>query len=318
MKEREAKSKRSRHHHRTATSPDRKKHRDDHTPSSLADGVLSPELNLGTLTPEIDGEAVGKSSTSHQHKRRHKKHSKAKHRRRERSDGAMEIEQTAEGGEALSIAGEKEGIAGEAQGGAGVIQSGDGEAQSIAEEEQSVAGVDGPVDNSEQKAVENRQENSSPTEKKRELTVNEVELKDSSQGVDEDGAEGADKVVTAVKKSCDLLVPYQDSSTTEVEGMDEERGGETSATPALHHKLVSDDSSGDQTITEAEPTATESHKNGDGGDANEEMEGGVDENELATEDALMISLHVNDTIDGTSNDLIDAECPSLQKAGTTL
>ena len=315
MKEREAKSKRSRHHHRTATSPDRKKHRDDHTPSSLADGVLSPELNLGTLTPEIDGEAVGKSSTSHQHKRRHKKHSKAKHRRREKSDVAMEVDQIAEGGEAPSMAGEKEGIAVESQSGAGEIQSGDGEAQSIAEEEQSVAG---PVDDSEQKAVENQQENSSPTEEKRELTVDEVEQNDSSQGVDEDGAEGADKVVTAVKKSCDLLVPYQDSSTTEVEGMDEERGEEMSATPALHHKMASDDSSGDQTITEADPTATESHKNGDGGDGSEEMEGGVEENELATEDALMISLHVNDTIDGTSNDLIDAECPSLQKAGMTL
>ena len=175
-----------------------------------------------------------------------------------------------------------------------------------------------------------------------EIASNEVDQTDSKVVVGGDTIDSSADMVTAMtdkscdmpvphqnnstatkEKSCDLLVPYQDSSATEVEGMDEERG-DVSAMAATNtvdrEKPTSDELAIDQAMAEAEP-GTEEGEEGimeesgdeDGGKKKEEEE---DEASVTAEDSLLISVHVNDTIDGTSGDLLDAECPSLQKAGT--
>ena len=129
--------------------------------------------------------------------------------------------------------------------------------------------------------------------------------------------------MTTAEKSCDQLVPYQDSSTTEVEGMDEERGSASvaAATPTVNHEEPASDSLPNDQAIEAGSAVMESgegimEESGGEDGGKEEKEEEEEEANVTAEDSLLISVHVNDTIDGTSGDLLDAECPSIQKAGT--
>ena len=98
------------------------------------------------------------------------------------------------------------------------------------------------------------------------------------------------------------LVPYLDSSATEVECMDESNAvGDEQCT------------AGSQTGTK--PTVEEENLLGEAVDSRAKCDGeesikkgGQEEND-PMEDSLMISLHVDDTIDDGSTELLDAECP---------
>ena len=284
--ERESKSKHSKSRHRVS-SPDRKKYRDNHTPSSVAlENVLSPDSSLGSLTPEMEVDAVHSKSSS-RHRRHHKRKSKPKHRRRERGEEMMETES---------------GLGG--RGGKG--EPGLTRERVKMKEARLEVGEDGLMATGEGKQPD-------------------------SQEVKEATEESVDRL--AKEKGRSHLVPYQDSSTTEAEGVAEER----SAAAATSLQATEPDTSSDQTVTETDTAAVREstvamvtgvnhessagdpvEKEGeliDDGEKGSTNEGepplleAEQENNEAADDTLMISLHVDDTIDGTPSELLDAACP---------
>ena len=289
MKEREGKSKRSKSHHHRAGSPDRKKYRDDHTPSSLAESLLSPESSLGTATPEMDVEAQGKSSSRHRH--HHKRRNKMKRRHRERSeDRAMDVE----------LEGRQHLVPGEGR--PGDAEEREGECLSRQDREMISSGGEN-----------------------KEMEAND-EIQRDTQEIKSSADEVADSAPTDSNVS--NLVPYQDSSTTEVEE-------ETSkaATGGNQSEVGTTRAAADQANMETEPamkmsavveSSVDNHVDELGKALGEEEpveEAGKgeepNENEPA-EDSLMISLHVDDTIDGAGDELLDEECSTTLKAGNKI
>ena len=262
------------------------------------DDRLSPDSTLGTLTPELVVESHRKTTSSLllQHKRHSKGRSKHKHRHRERNtDEVMDMEQESVGG---------------GQGIVGGVRTNN----SI---------------NMEQKLAGKGRESASQKEGGRRLMESSEEMQEGVAQEIKADAGGSGNVIG--KGSTSNLVPYQDSSTTEAESHElDELGPET----ASSQRVAGADTSRDQTITEVEPmqevlSVIEQRVNGDSilderangqpGKGGEREGGGVvhvdgeADDIKPVEDALMISLHVDDTIDDTATDLVDAECPTAGK-----
>lgn len=294
VKEREGKSKHSRSRFHHAGSPDRKKHRDNHTPTTIAEDLISPESSMGTPTPDVDVEAQDKSSSS-RHKHHHKRRGKTKHKHRERiEDRLMDTE---------------------LQRSAGTLDDvlPDDSEQVIRPQERVLDTKGGEVN---------------PQKREDRQLATDEKMQQCTQMIKSGGEEVADSALAGINVL--NLVPYQDSSTTEMEGMDEERS--ETATDSDHQAAAPMGTVADQTLTETEPTVKESTSSRDlqgddepikdtkateGGEAVEVATKGEEPNENEpAEDSLMISLHVDDTIDDTATELVDAECPTTLKTGT--
>ena len=299
VKERETKSKHSKSHFHHSRSPNRKKHKDNRI-STLAEGMISPESSVGTPTPDMDVESHDKLSSS-RHKHYHRRRGRTKHRHRDRNEERLKgterwrSTETQRTGDNVQLDDSKEGV------------------KQIHAQEMELGTQAGEV--------------SPEKEENRQLTTNEKLQRGDAQMIKSGDEEVAESAATEINVT--NLVPYQDSSTTEVEGGDEEKSQTT--TDSNQGPAALADTAADKTITETELTMIEStsdsdhHGNGkpikhmkvsEEGKAVEVATKGEEsnENELA-EDSLMISLHVDDTIDGTATELVDAECPMTQKAG---
>ena len=303
VKERESKSKHSKSRFHHSRSPDRKKHRDNHISTTLAEGMITPESSMGTPTPDMDVEAQDKLSSS-RHKRYHRRRVKTKHRHRDRSeDRLMDTEL---------------GRSAETQRTVDNVQPDDSE-ERIEDGEKEI--------HSQGMELGTQAGEVSPEREDRRLTTTE-KLQRGAQMTKSGGEEVVDSAPAEIYVT--NLVPYQDSSATEVECADEEKSRTT--TDSNQQLAALADTAAEKTITETEPTMMESTsdldhhgdhepikdvKVSEEGKAVEVATKGEEpnENELA-EDSLMISLHVDDTIDGTATELVDAECPTTLKAGT--
>ena len=310
-------------------SPDRKKHRDNLTPSSLADGsVLSPESSLpsGALSPEMEVEPQSKplSSSSH-HKHHHKKRSKTKRSRRRARGSNEEMEVDLVG----DYPGDRNLDEGNSRPRPDNAANQDGPAESVKEEatlDLQIVDIRGDV----------------------ELSENEGAESDSrgDKGIAEGGGVSTAVITDSSSRSI-ALVPYQDSSNTETEGREKEEtheasnssGQERPAEAASHlgaKKQPSGSSSssivGDQEVNEAIEQLEAAMKEGAAGsESAEKSNGGGDEtiSEGAPppptaeeeggetmEDSLMIDVHVDeDAIDPVPPELLDAECPNRTKTG---
>ena len=303
VKERETKSKHSKSRFPHSGSPDRKKHRDNHIPTTLAEGMVSPESSMGTPTPDMDVEAQDKLSSS-RHKRYHRRRGKTKHRHRDRSEEERLVD--TELGRSTEIQRTVDNL--QADDSEERIEEGLKEIHPREEELDAQAGKGSPE-----------------KEEDRQLTSKE-KLQQGAQVIKSGGEEVADSAPAGINVT--NLVPYQDSSATEMECADEDKS-RRSTTDSKQQPAAPVDTVADQTITELtmkESTSDLDHHGND--ELIKEMkvleegkavevatkEEGPNENDLA-EDSLMISLHVDDTIDDTATELVDAECPTILKAG---
>ena len=324
--------------------PDRKKHRDNITLSALVEeDLLSPASSL-PLSPDIELESQGTSSSSHR-KHRHKKRNKAKRsRQRRRTDEEMDVDL----------------MAGPVDFPADYPGDHNLEAADQEDTTQPIESVikDGDSEGRVELAVENE-------------GAGGEELKADEAVTDSDAIAMAEADVAHIKSSSSL-VPYQDSSTTETEGREREGEGEDTHRTAAgdNGDDPGDDQSpshgskerpsstsssvslaGDREVNDAIEELEAAMKEGvtpanddddddeddtakSGGDEAMAKEGvtddvksddvavdegalptssavGGEEEEEGVEDSLLIALHVDeDAIDQDSAELLDAECPN--------
>ncbi len=192
-------------------SKDRKKLRDNPALSALAeDDVLSPGSSLpsGALSPEMELESQGTSS-SHRKHRHHKKKSKAKHsRRRIRSDEEMDMDLLAR----------------------------DFPTDYLGEHNLEEVDQDTLTENVKETILQD-----ADSAEKMELADNEGAREESKEDkvtseVDDVPAAETSATDGTCKKNSARLVPYQDSSTTETEGREQDEPTGAAASSSIEDR----------------------------------------------------------------------------------